>query len=692
MNVMLNPLLSRDFLIPFHEIKSSHVDTGIREALKQAETELAALTFLTGQRTYNNTIQTLDDLTEKLARVVTIASHLTSVNNSPELRSAYNTILPEFSTFFAKLPLNEKLWQALKNFAETDEAKSLTGVRKRHLEKTLKEFIRAGADLPTDKKARVETINVELSELQNKFSNNVLDATNAFELVLTDENDLLGLPESSRQQAKANAASKGKEGYRFTLQAPSYQPFMQYADNRIVREHMYTAFMNRATSGEVDNRELMAKILKLRKELAHLLGYKDFADYKLELFMMKSGETALKFERDLEEITLPYWHKEIEALKTFAKSTLNLNKLEPWDTAYAIEKLRKVNFDFDDEVLRPYFSLDNVLKGLFEISHRLFGITVTQRANEKVWHPEVKFYDIRDNKGAHLGSFYADWFPRESKRAGAWMNKFITAEPQKDGTFSAHLGLMCGNFTPPMQVSSGQNKQVSSGHDQIIPALLTHREVETTFHEFGHLLHHCLSKVEVADRAGTNVAWDFVELPSQMMENWTWEREALNLFARHYQTNETIPDDLYQKMTAARTFMQANVQMRQLSFGTVDLNLHTSYDPETDGDIIAYGNRVMERFVIEPNFAHNGFLAAFTHVFTGGYAASYYSYKWSEVLEADAFSRFKNEGIFNRETGQDYMDSILSRGDSADPAELFREFMGREPNVEALNQRNFGSS
>jgi oligopeptidase A len=672
---MSNPLLSRDFLIPFDEIKSEHVDAGIREALKTAENELAEITSFTGQHTYANTVEALDTLTEKLSRTVKLASHLMSVKNSPELRTAYNSVLPEFSAFLAKIPLNEKLWQAFKTFAETPEAKALTGIHKRYLEKRLKNFRRAGAELPAVKKARVEAIKIELSELQNKFSNNVLDATNVFELLVTDEKDLSGLPEWLKQQAQANAKAKDKEGYRFTLQAPVYQPFMQYADNRALREQMYSAYMNRAASGEFNNRELMAKILELRRELSNLLGYKDFADYKLELHMLNSGDKALAFERNMEAATLPYWHKEMAALKAFAKESLALEKLEPWDMGYTIEKLRKAKYDFDDEALRPYFPLENVLSGLFEIAQRLFGITITERANEKVWHPEVKFYDIHDESKHHLGSFYADWFPRESKRAGAWMNYFITAQKQNDSTFSPHLGLMCGNFTPPQSDK---------------PALLTHREVETTFHEFGHLLHHCLSKVEVADLAGTNVAWDFVELPSQIMENWTWQREALNLFARHYQTGETIPEDLYQKMMAARTFMQANLQMRQLSFGTVDLDLHTAYDPTKDGDIISFGNRVMERFVLEPEFARNGFLAAFTHVFSGGYAASYYSYKWSEVLEADAFSRFEKEGIFNRKTGQDYVQSILSRGDSADPAELFKEFMGREPRVEALLERNLG--
>ncbi|MGL4611398.1 MAG: M3 family metallopeptidase [Trueperaceae bacterium] len=673
----MNPLLSREFRIPFHAIKPQDVDTGIREALGQAEAELAELLAFTGQRTYANTLQALDDLTEKLGRSVRMASHLMSVANSPELRTAYNAVLPEFSAFFAKLSLNEGVWQALKMFAESPEAKTLRAVRKRHLKKTLKEFIRAGAELPAEKKARVEAINVELSELQNKFSNNVLDATNAFELVLSDEKDLSGLPESLRQQAKADATAKGKEGYRFTLQIPFYQPFMQYADSRALRQKMYEAYVNRAMSGDTDNRDLIVTILKLRQELATLLGYKDFADYRLEIHMVDSGDKALKFEKDLEQTTLPYWHKEMSELKTFAKEQLGLETLHPWDVPYSVEKLRLAKYDLDDEMLRPYFPLDNVLAGMFDIVKRLFGITVTEQKNENVWHPDVKFYDIHDERNSYLGSFYADWFPREPKRGGAWMNSFITGGPQEDGSFAPHLGLICANFTPPQSDK---------------PALLTHREVETTFHEFGHLLHHCLSRVEIADRAGTNVAWDFVELPSQIMENWTWEREALNLFARHYQTREMIPDNLYQKMMAAKTFMGANSQMRQLSFGTVDLNLHTQYQPERDGDVIAFGNRIMERFVLEPHFAHNGFLAGFTHIFAGGYAASYYSYKWSEVLEADAFSRFKREGIFNRQTGQAYVDSILSRGDSADPSELFREFMGRDPDVNALNERNFGVS
>lgn len=669
---VVNPLLSDDFLIPFDQIKPEHIDSGIREALVKSQQDLDAL-VQPKPRTYQNTLQALDDLTEPLSRAVTIAYHLTAVANSPELRTTFNAVLPEFSAFFARLPLNLGLWQAIKDFSGTDEAKHLQGVHKRHLQKTIKEFIRAGADLPDDAKARVEAISIELSQLQSTFSDQVLDSTNAFEMLLGDE-DIAGLPQSLLDQARTNAECKGQSGYRFNLQAPYYVPFMQYSQRRDLRQKMYEAFVNRATSSPSDNRPLMDKILALRQERSKLLGYAHFADYRLDVLMAKSGQRALAFEKDLEQKTVPYWERERALLIEHAKS-MGIPDLKPWDIAFVTEHLRKTQFDFDEEALRPYFPLEGVLKGMFDIAQRLFKVTITQQENDRVWHPEVRFYDIHDASGRHIASFYADWFPRESKRGGAWMNRFITGRLQEDGSYSPHLGLMCANFTLP-------------NADK--PALLTHLEVETTFHEFGHLLHHCLSKVEVSSLAGTSVAWDFVELPSQMMENWTWERQALNLFARHYQTQEIIPEELYQKMMAARTFMQAVAQMRQLGFGTVDLELHINYNPENDGDLISYGNKIAERFAIYPEFAHNNSLASFTHVFSGGYAAGYYSYKWSEVLEADAFTRFKQEGIFNSKTGQDYLDMILSKGDSEDPEVLFRNFMGRDPDANALIERNLG--
>jgi oligopeptidase A len=671
----MNPLRSTDFLIPFDRIRTEHVVPAIREALAEAEAELQALTSAPGARTYGNTIQRLDDLVERLARTISPVSHLVMVMNTPELREAYNAVLPEFSAFFARLPLNDELWSAVREVAESEEAGSLGGVRGRHLQRTVREFVRAGADLPPEEKARVEEIQVELSTLHTRFADNTLDATNAFELIVSDRDDLAGLPDSAIRQARANAREHAHEGWRFTLQHPSFLPFMQYAENRLLRRRMYEAYVSRATSGEHDNAPLIPRILELRREMAALLGYRDFADYRLEENMVGSADRALAFERDLTERTRPFWQPEIADLDAHARD-VGIDRLEPWDVAFVSERLRISRFALDQEQLRPYFPLDGVLSGMFEIAGHLFGIRVTERENPHVWHPEVRFYDIHDEQGVHLGSFYADWFPRASKRGGAWMDSFITGGPREDGGFDPHLGLMVGNFTPP-----------SDG----VPALLTHREVETTFHEFGHLLHHCLSAVEVRARAGTNVPRDWVELPSQIMENWCWEREALDLFARHHETGETLPDELFERMWAARTFMGASQQMRQLSFGTVDLELHTRYDPRAGGDPVRFAQDVMSAFAIRPEFARNGFICTFAHVFAGGYAAGYYSYLWSEVLEADAFTRFREEGIFNRETGRAYVDAILSRGDSADPAELFREFMGRDPDPDALLRRNLGA-
>lgn len=672
---LANPLLTQTFHIPFHAITTEHVVPAVRQALAEAQRELDALIAEPGERTYANTVQRLDDLLERLERVVGPVAHLVSVLNTPELRAAYETVLPEFSAFYARLPLNPGLWRALEAYAETEEARRLTGVRRRHLDKSIREFVRAGANLPADRKERVEQIRVELSRLQTAFANHVLDATNAFELVLSDEADLAGLPETAVTQARAAAEAKGLQGWRFTLQVPSYQPFMQYSRRRALRETMYTAYMNRASSGEHDNRPLIARILKLRRELAHLLGFANFADYTLQESMAADGATALHFLEDLAARTRPFWEEEVAALSAFARDELNLDALQPWDLGFAAEQLRRARFHFDEEQLRPYFPLDAVLQGLWEIVRRLFGVRVVPRPLEAVWHPEVQFYEVHDEEtGMHLGSFYADWFPRESKRGGAWMNGLITGGPRGE-LLTPHLGLMVGNFSPPEGAE---------------PALLTHREVQTTFHEFGHLLHHLLSRVEVASRAGTNVPRDWVELPSQIMENWTWEREALDLFARHYRTGEPIPPELFDKMLAARGFMAASHQMRQLSFGVTDLKLHIDYRPERDGSPVEYAQRIMGRFAIRPEFARNHFLAGFTHVFAGGYAAGYYSYLWSEVLDADAFTRFQNEGVFNRDTGRAYVDAILSRGDSADPGELFREFMGRDPDPDALLRRNLG--
>lgn len=668
-----NPLLSTDFLIPFDAIQPEHVEPGIRQALSEAQAALEAL--LNAQAlSYEGTVGALEQLVERLSQVFRRAQHLTSVKNSPKLRAAYNAVLPEYSAFLAELPLNRPLWQTLQRFAASPQAAALPPLYRRSLERVLRRFKRAGAELAPAAQAKVKQLTVELSQLSSRFAENVLDATNAFELIITNEAELAGLPESLLAAARADAARKGQAGYRFTLQAPSFLPFMKYAENRALRQQLYEAYFARANGGEFDNTPLIAEILEKRRQLAALLGYPNFADYQLEERMLKSSARALGLVDELYRLTLPYWQREVALLRDHARR-LGIGALEPWDVMYVSEQLRRATFDFDDEALRPYFPLEQVLSGLFEIAERLFGIHIVKRDNPKVWHPEVGFYEVYDPTGLHLGSFYTDWFPREEKRAGAWMNVLYTGGPRPDGGFVPHLGLMCANFTRPQ----GDK-----------PALLTFNEVQTTFHEFGHLLHQLLSRVEIPSLAGTNVAWDFVELPSQLMENWCYAREALDRFARHYQSGAPVPEALYDKLCRARTFLAANAQMRQLSFADVDLRLHSEYDPAQHGPAIGYANRVMERFAIEPRFAHNGFLAAFSHIFAGGYAAGYYSYKWSEVLEADAFTRFQREGIFNPETGRALMEAILSRGDSDEPEALFRAFMGRDPELQALIARNLG--
>lgn len=671
-----NPLLSGAIPIPFHEIAPEHVVPAFRAALARAQDELDAIVTGAGERTYENTIAGLDAVGERLTKVIRPVSHLTSVMSTPELRAAYETVLPEVSAFHARIPLNPGLWTAVKQYAETDDARALTGVRRRHLEKLVRSFVRAGADLPPAQKTRIEALRVEMSRLSTEFANHVLDATNAWDLVLADEADLEGLPDSARAQARASAQAKGVEGWRFTLQVPSYQPFMQYAARRDLRERMYRAYMNRASGGDHDNRPHVRRILELRRELAGILGFRDYADYALEDSMAGSGDRAVTFEEDLAGRTRPVWEREMAELEAFARDELGIAPLEAWDVSYSVEKLRLARYDLDSEALRPYFPLDRVLEGLWELTRRVFGVQVRPRELREVWHPEVRFFDVLDEGGDLLGSFYVDWFPRESKRGGAWMGGMRTGGPRPDG-WEPHLATVVCNVSPP---------------DGDRPALLTHREVETVFHEFGHLLHHVLSRVEVPALAGTHVPSDWVELPSQIMENWTWERPALDLFARHWKTGEPIPGALFEKMVAARKFMGAWHQMRQLSFGTLDLDLHVRYDPARDGDPIARSQQVMARFSPYPRFAEDHFITAFSHIFSGGYAAGYYSYLWSAVLEADAFSRFRREGLFSREVGRDFVDSVLSQGDAEDPAVLFRRFMGRDPDPEALLRRDLDLS
>jgi oligopeptidase A len=655
----MNPLLEISFRVPFDKIEAAHVEPAIEELLAGAAHRLEET--IASERP----LHALDVMTEPLDYAMNVVRHLESVATTPALRAAYNAVQPRVSAFYSSLPLNEGLWKATQRYAATAEASALAGAMRRFLTKTIDSFKRHGAELDPPGKARLKEIDVALAELTTKFSEHVLDSTNAWDLVLTDESKLAGLPPAAVAAARASAEAKGLAGWRFTLQAPSYIAVMTYLDDQGIREQAWRAYNARATSGELDNQPLLARILTLRKEKAALLGFRDFADFVLDDRMAHTGERAQTFLDDLRHKTERRFRQENGELAAFAGK-----ELQPWDVGYWAEKQRAALYDFDEEALRPYFPLARVVEGMFEIFGRIFGIRVSEEQGVPAWDPAVRCFAIHDRAtGKYLGSFYTDWYPRENKRGGAWMDALLTGNPAED---RPHLGLICGNLTPPLD---GR------------PALLTHREVETIFHEFGHLLHHLLSRVEVRSLAGTSVAWDFVELPSQIMENWCWERESLDLLARHWETGAEIPEDLFQKMKRAKTFRAANAQMRQLGFGFADLALHRQWDGQSD--VILFAREILEKFAPAPLPEDYAMIAGFTHLFANpvGYAAGYYSYKWAEVLDADAFTRFRREGVFSESAGREFREKILARGDSEDPALLYRSFMGRDPDPNALLER-----
>ncbi len=670
-----NPLASIQFRVPFDRIRAADIEPAVAALLGEARERLEAIATLPGERTFDNTMRALDELTESLDFTMSVVRHLELVATNPELRAAVNAVQADVSAFETGIPLHQGLWGGIRRYSITGEAAGLTGERRRFLTKTMERFRRHGADLDPAGKRRLEEIDVELTRITTRFSENVLDATNAFELMITDEATLAGLPPTARDSARASAARKGREGWRFTLQEPAYVAVMTYLDDADVRRRMYEAYSLRATEGEHDNRPLAVRILELRREKARLLGFADFADLVLDDRMAHDGARAAAFLEDLKRNTQARFDAEKRELLKFRWEIEGPGaaELQPWDIAYYAEKQRKALYDFDEEALRPYFALDRVVAGLFELVGRLYGIRIRERPGVPVWDPAVRYYDVAEQGGPPLGGFYTDWFPRENKVPGAWMGSFITGGPAPDG-FRPHLGFICGNLTQPV---AGR------------PALLTHREVETVFHEFGHLLHHLLSQVEIRSLAGTSVAWDFVELPSQIMQNWCWEREALDLFAHHWETGAAIPDDLFLKMRRARTFRAASGQMRQLGFGFVDLQLHREYTPPRDGELVEYTRRLLQDFTPAPLPKGYAMIAGFRHLFGSpvGYGAGYYSYKWAEVLDADAFTRFRNHGIFSRAIGSEFRANILSRGDADDPAELYRRFMGREPDPRALLER-----
>lgn len=667
-----NPLREHGFPIPFDRITPDDVVPAVTDVLARARERVDELGAGRGGG-YAEVVGELDDIVESVERTWGPVSHLNNVASTPELRVAYGEALPEITRFSSRLHHHAGLYRRLRDFAASPEGRALAGLRRRHLNRTLREFRRAGAELGGEEKESLEHLRVELSELGRRFEENLLDETAAFKKLVSEADALAGLPETALERAAQLAAEQGEEGWLLTLDMPSVQAVLQHADDRTLRREIHTSYLDRCTSGDRDNEPIVTRILQIRRRLAEILGYPDFPDYRLEMLMAGSGGRVRGFLDQLIDRTRIFHDRDTAALLERSQRS-GLGSLEPWDVSWLMEKLRREHFDVDDEMLRPWFPLDEVQAGLFEIARRLFGLSVERVDNPAVWHDEVRYFEVHDEGGVHLGSFYTDWFPRDTKRQGAWMDSLVSGGPAPDGSFKPHLAFIGGNFNPPTASR---------------PALLTHREVCTLFHEFGHLLHHTCSRVEIPSRGGVNVAWDWVEVPSQIMENWCWEREALDLFARHHETGEALPDELLERLLAVRRFMGGWLQMRQLSFANLDLELHRTYRGEIP--VMDYAAAALRPFVPSARFVERHILPSFAHLFAGGYASAYYSYLWSETLEADAFSRFEGEGVLDPAVGRAFRDCILARGDSRDADELFRDFMGRDPDPGALIRRNLGS-
>ncbi len=650
----------------------------VRAALAHAEGQLKALLARPAEALdYLSTFEAFDALARTVTDPWALVTNLESVDNTPAFREAFKQVQPEVTRFLSSLPLNAGLWRQLKTVGEGAEVKALSPTRQRHVEEVMADFREAGADLEETAKARLLAIDEELAKITSEFSDHYMDSLNAFEMLVEDPSELAGLPESALAAARASAQEKGygtedKPVWRFTLQAPSYVPFMRYADSRARRQQLYEAYYAVATREPYDNGPLIWRILGLRHEKAQLLGKRDFAEVVLARRMAGSGDTALKFEEDIRDRIQRAFAEECRELVAFKEEAGDAAPLEAWDIAYWAEKMRRARFAFDEEALRPYFSVDKVIAGLFALTEELFGVRVVELkgdAKPPVWHSEVAVYDIFDaGSERHCGRFYTDWHPRETKQSGAWMAPLRTGDGK-----APSLATMTGNLTRPVGSK---------------PALLLHSEVETIFHEFGHLLHQLLTEVEVASLGGASVAWDFVELPSQIMENWCWERVSLDRFARHFETDEPIPEDLFAAMQKTRRFRTANHLMRQITFGRSDLLLHrnTAELLEKEVDLDAWWREVNAETLVPTASPAKSTLCTFGHLFGDavGYAAGYYSYMWADVLASDAFSRFQADGVMNAGTGRAFRDAILARGNSRPPQELFRAFMGRDPDPEAL--------
>ncbi|MDR0218151.1 MAG: oligopeptidase A [Enterobacteriaceae bacterium] len=686
---MTNPLLTSTVLPKFTEIEPEHVVPAVKEMLANyrqvIEKILTDNTIDNTRFTWDNLCQPLAEASDKLSRVWSPVSHLNSVKNSPELREVYELSLPLLSEFYTWIGQHKGLYQAYKSLHDSDAFHALSQPQRKAVEDTLRDFELTGIGLPEEKQKRYGEISARLSEIGSQYGNNVLDATMGWTKLITDEKELSGLPESAKAAAKAAAEAKDQEGWLLTLNMPSYLPVITYADNRELRQEIYHAYATRASdqgpdAGKWDNSAIMAEMLALRHELAQLLGFTNYAEKSLATKMAQNPQQVLDFLNDLAHRAHGQGKKELEELTQFAHEHYGvgkdgvgkdgIDKLEAWDLTYYSEKQKQHAFSIDDEQLRPYFPEQRVLEGMFEVIRRIYGITAKERHGVETWHPDVRFFDLYDEKQTLRGSFYLDLYAREHKRGGAWMDDCVNRMRHASGEIQTPVAYLTCNFNKPV----GDK-----------PALFTHDEVITLFHEFGHGLHHMLTEIETLDVSGINgVPWDAVEQPSQFMENWCWEPEALAFISGHYETNEPLPQEMLNNMLAAKNYQSAMFILRQLEFGLFDFRLHAEYDPAKGAQILPTLKSVKQQVAVVPSPEWNRFPNSFSHIFNGGYAAGYYSYLWADVLAADSFSRFSEEGIFNRTTGQSFLDNILSRGGSEEPMTLFVRFRGREPKLDAM--------
>ena len=675
---MTNPLLTPSELPAFSQILPKHVKPAVEQAITACKKVIAQVLADNTEFTWDNLVMPIDEVDDVLAKLWSPVSHMNSVVSSDELRDAYESCLPLLSAYSTFVGQHQGLYQAYLSVKESGQFEQLNTAQQKVISNALRDFKLSGIALSDDDKKRYGEIATRLSELSSSFSNNVLDATHAFSVTVTDKNKLTGLPDSALAAAKELANSKDKTGYSFTLDIPSYLPVMMYCDNADLRKQLYTAFVTRASdqgpnANEFDNSAIMNELLSLRHELANLLDFDNYAQHSLATKMANSTNEVMLFLENLAIKSQHQGQQDFNELSDFAASEFKQDNLQAWDLAYYSEKLKQSRYAISDEELRPYFPKDKVVSGLFAVVHKLFGLSIKQRQGVDAWHDDVNFYDIFDKAGEKRGSFYLDLYAREKKRGGAWMDVCVGRSQKSDGSIQYPVAYLTCNFNGPV----GNN-----------PALFTHNEVVTLFHEFGHGIHHMLSQINASSVACINgVPWDAVELPSQFLENWCWQPEALAFISGHFESGESLPQVMLDKMLAAKNFQSAMQMLRQLEFSIFDFTMHESFDPKAvnnEKHIQQVLGKVRQQYSVVQAPEFNRFQHGFSHIFGGGYSAGYYSYKWAEVLSADAFGLFEEQGIFNEATGQSFLTNILEKGGSEEPSELFKNFRGRAPKIDAL--------